>query len=135
METNINTNISDLEEAADEYAPDFSNSIASKAAVNAIRDAFKAGAQWQKANLWKLADGDDLPEIDKEVIVLYQRYPLESNEYAVGFAHRPKEYWDGRNVDTGATTRYYPKRYDKGGWNIPDVKFWLDLELPIQKGE
>lgn len=37
----------DLEEAAEEYAPDFSNSIASKAAVDAIRDAFKAGAQWQ----------------------------------------------------------------------------------------
>ena len=37
----------DLEEAAEEYAPDFSNSIASKAAVDAIRNAFKAGAQWQ----------------------------------------------------------------------------------------
>lgn len=37
----------DLEEAAEEYAPDFSNSIASKAAVDAVRDAFKAGAQWQ----------------------------------------------------------------------------------------
>lgn len=38
----------ELEEAVDEYAPDFSNSIASKAAVDAVRDAFKAGAQWQK---------------------------------------------------------------------------------------
>lgn len=37
-----------LDEAAEEYAPDFSNSIASKAAVDAIREAFKAGAQWQK---------------------------------------------------------------------------------------
>jgi len=37
----------DLEEAAEEYAPDFSNSIASKAAVDAVRDAFKAGAHWQ----------------------------------------------------------------------------------------
>lgn len=36
----------DLEEAAEEYAPDFSNSIASKAAVDAVRDAFKAGAEW-----------------------------------------------------------------------------------------
>ena len=35
-----------LEEAAEEYAPDFSDSIASKAAVDAIRDAFKAGAKW-----------------------------------------------------------------------------------------
>ena len=38
----------ELDEAADEYAPDFSNSIASKAAVNAVRDAFKAGAKWQE---------------------------------------------------------------------------------------
>lgn len=36
----------DLEEAAEEYAPDFSNSIASKVAVDAVRDAFKAGAEW-----------------------------------------------------------------------------------------
>ena len=35
-----------LDEAAKEYAPDFSDSIASKAAVDAIRNAFKAGAQW-----------------------------------------------------------------------------------------
>ena len=35
-----------LDEAAEEYAPDFSNSITSKAAVDAIRDAFKAGAEW-----------------------------------------------------------------------------------------
>ena len=25
---------------------------------------------------------------------------------------------------------YTPKTYDKGGWNIPDVKYWLDVELP-----
>lgn len=37
-----------LEEAAEEFYPDFSNSIASKAAVNSMRDAFKAGAEWQK---------------------------------------------------------------------------------------
>ena len=36
----------DLEIAAEEYAPDFSNSIISKAAVDAVRDAFKAGAEW-----------------------------------------------------------------------------------------
>lgn len=91
-----------------------------------IKNAFKAGANWQKVNLWKDAQGDDLPEIDREVIVLYQRYPLEGNEYAVGFAHRPKEYWDGKNIDTGEVTRYYPKRYDKGGWNSPNIKWWLD---------
>ena len=35
-----------LEEAAEEYAPDFSNSIDSKEAVDAMRHAFKAGAEW-----------------------------------------------------------------------------------------
>ena len=92
--------------------------------------AFEAGANWRMENLLKPADGDDLPEIDREVIVLYQRYPLEGNEYAVGFGHRPKEYWDGKNISTGEVTRYYPKRYDKGGWNSPDIKWWLDLDLP-----
>ena len=82
-------------------------------------------------SLWKPADGDDLPEIDREVIVLYQKYP--GNEYAVGFGHRPVEFWDGKNIETGKVTRYYPKRYDKGGWNSPNIKWWLDLELPIKK--
>ena len=37
---------SNLDEAASEYAPDFSNSLASKAAVDIVRNAFKAGAEW-----------------------------------------------------------------------------------------
>jgi len=37
---------SNLDEAAEEYAPDFSNDFTSKAAVEAMRDAFKAGAEW-----------------------------------------------------------------------------------------
>lgn len=86
-------------------------------------DMFKAGSKWQKANLWKPADGDELPEIDREVIAIL-------NNGKVMFAHRPPEYWDGKDIVTGKVTRYYPKIYDKGGWNIPDVKFWLDVELP-----
>ena len=122
-----------LEEAARNYSNNLDNICGSIG--EQTRNAFKKGAQWQKVNLWKDAQGDDLPEIDREVIVLYQPYPCEGNEYVVGFAHRPKEYWDGRNIETDEVTRYYPKKYDKGGWNIPDVKFWLDMELPIQKGE
>ena len=30
---------------------------------------------------WKDARGDDLPEIDRVVVVLCQVYPLENNEY------------------------------------------------------
>lgn len=78
---------------------------------------------WKVENLWKPADGDDLPEIDREVIVLFDKGK-------VGFAHRPPEYWDGKNIITGKVTRYYPKTYDKGGWNIPNVKYWLDCSIP-----
>ena len=89
-------------------------------------------------SLWKPADGDDLPEYDREVIALvglegfFEIPPDEPVKlsYKVVFAHRPPEYWDGKDIVTGKVTRNYPKTYDKGGWNIPDVKFWLDIELP-----
>ena len=80
-------------------------------------------ADWQKENLWKPADGEDLPEINREVIALL-------GWGKVVFAHRPPEFWDGKDIVTGKVTRNYPKTYDKGGWNIPDVKYWLDVELP-----
>ena len=72
---------------------------------------------------WKDAQGDDLPEIDREVVAL-----LDNGK--VVFAHRPPEFWDGKNIITGKVTRNYPKTYDKGGWNIPDVKWWLDCSMP-----
>ncbi len=89
------------------------------------------------SSLWKDAQGDELPEIDREVIALvglegfFEIPPDEQVKlsYKVVFAHRPPEYWDGTNILTEETTRYYPKRYDKGGWNIPDVKFWLDYNM------
>ena len=87
---------------------------------------FKEGAEWADSHAWKPADGDDLPEIDREVIALVE----ENEHYKVVFAHRPPEYWDGENILTGEVTRYYPKRYDKGDWNQPDVKWWLDIEIP-----
>ena len=75
------------------------------------------------ATPWIDAQGDDLPKYDREVIAI-----LDNGE--VVFAHRPSEYWDGKDVVTGKVTRYYPKTYDKGGWNIPNVRYWLDVELP-----
>lgn len=91
----------------------------------AFKAVFSQGfrAAWNINPLWKDAQGDDLPPIDKEVIVL-----LDNGKVCYG--HRPKEYWDGKNIATGEVTRHYPKRYDKGGWNIPDVKWWLDADLP-----
>lgn len=90
---------------------------------DAMINEFIHGAKWQAENLWKPADGDDLPEIDREVIAL-----LDNGK--VVYAHRPSAYWDGKNIDTGKVTRYYPKTYDKGGWNIPNVKYWLDCSIP-----
>ena len=87
------------------------------------RNGFITGVNWQKENLWKPADGDDLPEIDREVIAL-----LDNGK--IVFAHRPPEFWDGKDIITGKVTRNYPKTYDKGGWNIPDVKYWLDCLMP-----
>ena len=75
------------------------------------------------ATPWKDAQGDDLPEYDREVIAI-----LDNGK--VVFAHRPPEYWDGKDIVTGKVTRNYPKTYDKGGWNIPNVKWWLDVYLP-----
>ena len=120
----------ELEEAASRYAKEEYNSKSPATLPDRCRGcyaplmyAFKAGSKWQKENLWKPADGDDLPIIDREVIALF-------DNGKVGFAHRPPEYWDGKNIVTGKVTRNYPKTYDKGGWNIPDIKFWLDVELP-----
>ena len=93
-----------------------------------VKDAFKAGAKWGKNHLWKPADGDDLPEIDREVIALVA---YDFGHYKVVYAHRPNTNgWDGKNLITGKVEHYTPKTYGKGGWNIQDVKYWLDVELP-----
>ena len=81
--------------------------------------------------LWKSAEGSDLPIFDREVIVLTQPYPLENSEYAVYFAHRPNPNgWDGKSLSTGKVEHYTPKTYGEGGWNIPDIVYWLDVDLP-----
>ena len=92
---------------------------------------FREGAEWADKTAWKPADGDNLPEIDREVIAIIK----ENDHFKVAFAHRPPEYWDGRNIITNEVTRNYTKRYDKGKWNQPNVKWWLDLELPKMEME
>ena len=91
--------------------------------VDALNDTISSLDTLEVKDFWKPADGDDLPEYDREVIAL-----LDNGK--VVFAHRPPEFWDGKNIDTGKVTRYYPKTYDKGGWNIPNAKYWLDVDLP-----
>lgn len=97
-----------------------------KMLLHVLNKGVKQGKREMLDTLWKSADGDDLPEIDREVIALV----WENEHYKVVFAHRPPEYWDGKNIITNEVTRYEPKTYDAGGWNIPDVKWWLDLDLP-----
>lgn len=79
------------------------------------------------ATPWKSANGDDLPEIDREVIALL-------NNGKVVFAHRPyKGKYIGKNLTTGNIETFENQTYDKGDWNQPDVKWWLDVELPKEK--
>ena len=116
-----------LEEASKNYAL---NNTPWDDCKDEIQESFKAGAKWQKERLWKPADGDNLPEYEQEVVVLIQPYPLENSEYAVSFAHRPNPNgWDGKSISTGKVEHYTPKTYGKGGWNIPDVKYWLDYDI------
>ena len=108
-----------LEAAAVKYAE--KNHLWLKDALPTLAAAksFIKGAEWRDANLWHDAQGDDLPPIDEEVIVL-------CNNGKVCFGHRP-------NIDGYVTVegeKLYPKTYGKGGWNIPDVKWWLDISIP-----
>lgn len=124
----------DLEEAADNALSNVLN-IHEIVNIRSCLEMFRYGAKWQKANLWKPADGDDLPEIDKEVIVLVGiKNPVTTDSMwgcEVAFAHRPNpDGWDGKSITTGKVEHYDVQTYDKGGWNIPDVKYWLDCELP-----
>lgn len=82
-----------------------------------------------EASHWHDAQGDDLPEIDKEVIVL-----LDNGK--VCFAHRPVESYTAMSITNHSEMEeYYPERYDKGGWNIPNIKWWCDIDLPKEGGE
>lgn len=119
----------DLEEASIEFAKGFGE-------WHYAIPCFQAGAKWQENHLWKPADGDDLPEIDREVVVLTQKYPLEGSEYDVSFAHRPyKGKYIGKSLVTGNIETFENKTYDKGGWNQPNVKWWLDCGWPKQNEE
>ncbi len=132
----------DLEEVADKYSdkvyeknkdkknPDW-NSYSDgyeDAICSHIADAVIYGANWQKNNLWKDAQSDDLPEIGREVIVLQEFF---QGMRKVGFAHRPNPNgWYGKSLGSSKVEHFEPKTYDKGGWNKKGVIYWLDVELP-----
>ena len=117
-----------LEKASHEYA--FKNHSWLKDALPTLAavKSFIAGAKWNLKNLWHDVQGDNLPEIDREVIVLCDD---GHGGYKVAFAHRPnKKGYLGKSLVTGNVETFYPHTYDKGGWNIPDVKWWLDCYMP-----
>ena len=98
-----------------------------------VIESFKAGAKWQKEHLWKPADGDDLPEYDREVIAIHD---YVFGHYMVAYVHRPNPNgWNGTNIDTGEKEHFEPKIYDKGGWNQPHVLYWLDARLPYEENK
>lgn len=85
---------------------------------------------------WKDAQGDDLPEFDREVIALQEIFPEEIDVESllkVVIAHRPNPNgWDGKSISTGKVEHYTPKTYE-GGWNLPNVKYWLDVPIPDER--
>ena len=135
----------DLEIAANEwdekasFTP-FCMTLDDKGNPNGVRqdytthaESFKAGAKWQKENLWKPADGDDLPEIDREVVAFQEIFPTDvdvTSLLKIVIAHRPNKYTKVWNSDLGEEQVVEIERHGKGGWNIPDVKYWLDVEFP-----
>lgn len=93
--------------------------------------AFLCGWDKCKQTLWKSADGEDLPEYEREVVVFAQDFPNDAGIMKVAIAHRPDpKGWDGKNIATGEVEHYTPQTYGKGCWNIPDVIIWLDVDLP-----
>ena len=121
-----------LDEFAYQCAYDLSNDWAKETPEwKDVKTACKLGAQWQKEHLWKPADGDDLPEIDREVIAILD---YDFGHYKVVYAHRPNPNgWNGTNIDTGEKEHFEPEIYDNGGWNQPHVLYWLDAKLPYEE--
>ncbi len=123
-----------LPSCVDEAAEEWFNSVKYKSDLScAPVNAFKAGAEWMMNNLWHSADGGDLPEIDREVVVFTQEKGLSPK---VCISHRPNpKGWDGTSISTGKTEHFQPMLYGKGGWSLPDVRWWLDCKLPIKENE
>ena len=123
----------DLIDIAKQYVKEHVIGI-DKVTFSIATDMFVSGAKWQKAHNWKPADGYDLPEIDREVIAFQETFPTDVDVPSllkIVIAHRPNpEGYDGKSITTGQVEHYTPKTYDKGGWNIPNVKYWLDCSMP-----
>jgi hypothetical protein len=80
-------------------------------------------AKWADSHpQWYDAQGDDVPEYGREVIVI-------GRDGKVFYGHRP----DPKEVTMVDGKPYHAKTYDKNGWNWPDIALWLDVEIPHEK--
>ena len=77
------------------------------------------GYQYVRKNLWYDAQGGNVPEYGREVIVI-------GRDGKVFYGHRP----DPDEVTMVEGKPYHAKTYDKNGWNWPDIALWLDVEIP-----
>ena len=122
-----------MEVAAHEFAYKNHSWLKDALPTMAAVESFERGVKWRDANLWHDAQGDDLPEYGKEVIVLCDKWnnvELGDN-LRVAFGHRPDPNgWDGINPRTLEKEHFDVRTYGKGGWNIPDVRWWLDVSIP-----
>ena len=95
-------------------------------------EGFVRGAKWADAHprqFWFDAHGDYLPEYEKEVIVLIQTLDDDPTSVRVSYGHRPDpKGWTGKSLSTGKIEHFIPKTYGKGGWNLDNVKVWLDID-------
>jgi len=101
--------------------------------VTQQRNSFKWGMLTALKEAWKDAQGEDLPEYDREVVVFIQNFRDDAGMMSVAIGHRPNpKGWDGKSLSTGKVEHYTPMTYDNGGWNQPDVRWWLDIPLPYE---
>jgi len=117
----------DLEEAARKIATRHSHITGDTYYAN---DAwfFKKGAQWQKEHPWKPADGEDLPELEREVVVLVDNFGKLIPKLAKRTYHLIENFVD---EDTGEIISI-EKTNEVGdviNWTEPAI-YWLDINLP-----
>lgn len=98
--------------------------------LDEIEDAYYQGMVDADAHMWKDAQDDDLPDYDREVVVLVQHVPKHHDSLRVSFGHRPDP--EGYVVVNGE--KLYARTFGKG-WSLPNVRYWLDARLPYEKEE
>ena len=98
--------------------------------LDEIEDAYYQGMVDADAHMWKDAQGDDLPDYDREVVVLVQHVPEYHDSLRVSFGHRP----DPKGYVVVNGEKLYARTFGKG-WSLPNVRYWLDARLPYEKEE